>query len=102
MEQKLPLVAKRAWSLMHVIFDMLKKGISKAKIMADLNKMIKGGKIAGKSPMSHHLETEFQRSTATEHSTKIWRVVSMSLSHVGHLVELRSIPRMSRLARVGS
>lgn len=49
MEQKLPLVAKRAWSLMHVIFDMLKKGISKAKIMADLNKMIKGGKIAGKS-----------------------------------------------------
>nr|GEW23343.1 hypothetical protein [Tanacetum cinerariifolium] len=49
MEQKLPLIAKKAWSLMHAIFYMLKKGISKVKIMVDLNMMIKHGKIAGKS-----------------------------------------------------
>ncbi|GJU30796.1 hypothetical protein Tco_1174385 [Tanacetum coccineum] len=49
MEQKLSLIAKKAWSLMHAIFYMLKKGISKVKIMVDLNMMIKHGKIAGKS-----------------------------------------------------
>ncbi|GKB83873.1 hypothetical protein Tco_0950768 [Tanacetum coccineum] len=53
MEQKLPLIAKKAWSLMHAIFYMLKKGISKVKIMVDLNMMIKHGKIAGKSLHNH-------------------------------------------------
>ncbi|GJU30801.1 retrovirus-related pol polyprotein from transposon TNT 1-94 [Tanacetum coccineum] len=51
-------ITKKVWNLMRVIFFMLKKGISKAKIMADLNMMIKRGKIAGK-PTSSSNEYEF-------------------------------------------
>ncbi|KAJ0759684.1 hypothetical protein HanOQP8_Chr04g0129441 [Helianthus annuus] len=49
MEQKTPIKAKKVWSLMHAIFLMLKKGITKAKIFTDLNMMIKRSKIVGKS-----------------------------------------------------
>nr|GEZ28657.1 hypothetical protein [Tanacetum cinerariifolium] len=48
MEQNLPVITKKLWSLMRVMFFMLKKGIFKAQIMADLSMIIKRGKIAGK------------------------------------------------------
>ncbi|GJS21641.1 retrovirus-related pol polyprotein from transposon TNT 1-94 [Tanacetum coccineum] len=54
MEQNLPVITKKLWSLMRVMFFMLKKGISKAKIMADLSMMIKRGKIARKSTSSSY------------------------------------------------
>ncbi|KAI3759712.1 hypothetical protein L6452_07723 [Arctium lappa] len=49
MEQNLPLVAKKVRSLIRLIQFMLKKGISKKKLLLDLNLMIKRGKIAGKA-----------------------------------------------------
>ncbi|KAJ9559619.1 hypothetical protein OSB04_004779 [Centaurea solstitialis] len=49
MEQNLPIMAKKAWSLVRVFFFILKKGISKTKFLADLNIIIKRGKIAGKA-----------------------------------------------------
>nr|GEW99422.1 hypothetical protein [Tanacetum cinerariifolium] len=49
MEQNLPIITKKAWDLIRVMFFMLKKGISKAKFITNLNLMIKRGKIAGKS-----------------------------------------------------
>ncbi|GJV80879.1 hypothetical protein Tco_1516749 [Tanacetum coccineum] len=49
MEQNLPIITKKAWNLIRVMFFMLKKGISKAKFTASLNMMIKRGKIASKS-----------------------------------------------------
>ncbi|PWA89801.1 hypothetical protein CTI12_AA106270 [Artemisia annua] len=54
MEQNLPIITKKVWNLMRVMFFMLKKGISKAKIMADLNMMIKRGKITGKPTSSSY------------------------------------------------
>ncbi|GKE25921.1 retrovirus-related pol polyprotein from transposon TNT 1-94 [Tanacetum coccineum] len=54
MEQHLPMITKKVWSLMRVMFFMLKKGISKAKIMAELNMIIKRGKIAGKTTSSSY------------------------------------------------
>ncbi|CAI9267526.1 unnamed protein product [Lactuca saligna] len=45
MEQKLPVMAKKVWSLIRVMFSMLKKGISKTKFFA----VIKRGNIAGKA-----------------------------------------------------
>lgn len=57
MEQNMPVIAKRVWSLVRVMFYMLRKGISKGKLMADLNMMMKRGKIAGKALqnlMFHH------------------------------------------------
>ncbi|CAI9267527.1 unnamed protein product [Lactuca saligna] len=50
MEQNLPVMAKKVWSLVRVMFFMLKKGIiSKRKFFVDLNMMMKRGKIAGKA-----------------------------------------------------
>ncbi|KAJ7951724.1 Avr9/Cf-9 rapidly elicited protein [Quillaja saponaria] len=57
MEHNLPVVAKRVWSIMRVVFFMLRKSISKGKLMTDLNMMMKRGKIAGKAIsnlMFHH------------------------------------------------
>ncbi|KAG2728973.1 hypothetical protein I3760_01G228800 [Carya illinoinensis] len=44
-----PVIAKRIWSMVRVAFFMLRKGISKRKLMLDLNMMMKRGKIAGKA-----------------------------------------------------
>ncbi|GKC37764.1 hypothetical protein Tco_1050148 [Tanacetum coccineum] len=49
MEQNLPIITKKTWNLIRVMFFMLKKGISKAKFINNLNMMIKRGKITGKS-----------------------------------------------------
>nr|XP_043635937.1 uncharacterized protein LOC122607083 [Erigeron canadensis] len=60
MEKKSPLITKRIWKLVHVMFFMVKKRIAKTNILADLNMMIsKRGKIAGKAlqnlnNMFHH------------------------------------------------
>ncbi|GJX14847.1 hypothetical protein Tco_0206605 [Tanacetum coccineum] len=66
MEQNLPIITKKLWRLMRVMFFMLKKGISKAKIMADVNMMIKRGKIAGK-PTSPCNEYEFSCRNILRH-----------------------------------
>ncbi|KAI3684228.1 hypothetical protein L6452_33449 [Arctium lappa] len=58
MESRLPIMAKKVWSLVRVMFFMLKKGIAKTKfLIVDLNMMMKRGKIASKSLhkiMFHH------------------------------------------------
>ncbi|KAK6912011.1 Protein of unknown function DUF761, plant [Dillenia turbinata] len=58
MEQNLPVIAKKILNLVRVAYYMVRKGISKRKIMLDLNLMIKRGKIAGSKAfhnlMSHH------------------------------------------------
>ncbi|XP_076945590.1 uncharacterized protein LOC143616726 [Bidens hawaiensis] len=41
MEQNKALITKKVWSLMHAMFLMFKKGISKAKILTDLNTIMK-------------------------------------------------------------
>ncbi|KAJ9179243.1 hypothetical protein P3X46_011053 [Hevea brasiliensis] len=49
MEQNLPVIAKRIWETVRVIFFM-RKGISKRKLLVDLNMMLKrGNKIATKA-----------------------------------------------------
>ncbi|XP_068638588.1 uncharacterized protein [Aristolochia californica] len=57
MEARPPVLAKRLWHIMRVVFFMLRKGISKRKLMMDLHLMMKRGKIAGKAIgnlMFHH------------------------------------------------
>ncbi|KAI3463307.1 hypothetical protein Pfo_019970 [Paulownia fortunei] len=58
MEQNLPIVAKKIWKIVQVVYFMLRKGISKGKLLAALNMMMKRGKIAGKEAiqnlMFHH------------------------------------------------
>ncbi|XP_047310315.1 uncharacterized protein LOC124913919 [Impatiens glandulifera] len=55
----IPVVAKRFWNLVRGVWLVLRKGISKPKLlMLDLNVMVKRGKLAGKNMMhniiSHH------------------------------------------------
>ncbi|GKB39493.1 hypothetical protein Tco_0884435 [Tanacetum coccineum] len=66
MEQNLPIITKKLWRLIRVMFFMLKKGISKEKFMADLNMMIKRAKIAGK-PTSPCSEYEFSCRNTPRH-----------------------------------
>ncbi|XP_068643961.1 uncharacterized protein [Aristolochia californica] len=57
MEARPPVLAKRLWQVARVVFFMLRKGISKRKLMMDLHLMMKRGKIAGKAIgnlMFHH------------------------------------------------
>ncbi|XP_071712226.1 uncharacterized protein [Rutidosis leptorrhynchoides] len=49
MEQKAPIFAKRLKKFVRVLYFMLRKGISKSKLLHDLNKMMKRGRIATKS-----------------------------------------------------
>ncbi|XP_044485050.1 uncharacterized protein LOC123210642 [Mangifera indica] len=55
-QQNLPVIAKRIRSMVRVVFFMLRKGLSKRKLMVDFNMMLKRGKIAGKalSNLLHH------------------------------------------------
>ncbi|XP_047961702.1 uncharacterized protein LOC125206496 [Salvia hispanica] len=53
MEQNLPIIAKKFWKIVRVLYFMLRKGISKAKLLADLSLMMKRGKIAGKAAIQN-------------------------------------------------
>jgi len=58
MENNVPIITKRVWSMIRVALFMLRKGISKGKLMMDLNMMVKRrSKLAGKAItnlMFHH------------------------------------------------
>ncbi|KAL9993014.1 hypothetical protein Hdeb2414_s0002g00044081 [Helianthus debilis subsp. tardiflorus] len=54
MEQKLPIITKKIWSLVRAIFFTLKKDISKKKFLLHFNTVMKRGKIAEKSPAGEY------------------------------------------------
>ncbi|KAK9069741.1 hypothetical protein SSX86_010135 [Deinandra increscens subsp. villosa] len=62
MEQKVPLITKKAWNLIRLVFFTLKKGISKRKFLIDLNMMMKHGKITTTHRNPHHLSGEYEFS----------------------------------------
>ncbi|GMI73138.1 hypothetical protein like AT1G52140 [Hibiscus trionum] len=70
MEQNVPVIAKRVWSIVRAVLFMLKKGIlSKPKFMAHLNMLLKRGKIATSKAIAnlllfhhhHHLSSSSAR-----------------------------------------
>lgn len=66
----LPIIAKKFWRMVRVVFFMLRKGISKGKLMIDLNMMMKRGKIAGKALqnlMFHHSHNWVASAASTSH-----------------------------------
>ncbi|KAL6563240.1 hypothetical protein OROHE_005827 [Orobanche hederae] len=58
MEQNLPIITKKIWKIIRVVYLMLRRGISKGKLLADIVTLMKRGKIAGKAAiqnlMFHH------------------------------------------------
>ncbi|CAN4086864.1 unnamed protein product [Withania somnifera] len=71
MDQKLPVIAKKFWSIVRVAFFMLRKGISKKKFMLDFNLFMKRGKIASKAAfqnlMFHHTHQWSSSASASTH-----------------------------------
>ncbi|KAK4427944.1 hypothetical protein Salat_1563400 [Sesamum alatum] len=72
MEQNLPIIAKKFWNIVRVVYYMLRKGISKGKLFADLSMMMKRGKIAGKAAihnliLHHHAAVAARRSSHDVH-----------------------------------
>ncbi|XP_057797241.1 uncharacterized protein LOC131013194 [Salvia miltiorrhiza] len=55
MEQNTASIAKKIWKIVRVVYFMLRKGISKGKLLADLNMMMKRGKIASKAALHNIL-----------------------------------------------
>ncbi|GAA0141796.1 hypothetical protein LIER_02853 [Lithospermum erythrorhizon] len=83
MEQHLQIVAKKFWSLVRVALFMLKKGISKSKLLANLNMLLKRGKLAGKAIqnlMFHHTHLWAAAVSSTTTSTAIQRSPERQLS----------------------
>ncbi|KAK9275774.1 hypothetical protein L1049_023043 [Liquidambar formosana] len=71
MEQRPPVIAKKLWNIMRIVFFMLRKGITKSKLMVDLHLMMKRGKIAGKAIgnlMFHHHSSFSCKSNDAHHS----------------------------------
>lgn len=66
MEQNIPVIARRAWDIVRVLFSMVRKGILKRKLLVDLNILMKRGRIAGKAignlMLHHHASTTNRRS----------------------------------------
>ncbi|GAA0161305.1 hypothetical protein LIER_17652 [Lithospermum erythrorhizon] len=76
MEEHLPIVAKKFWNLVRVALFMLKQGISKSKILTDLNMVFKRGKLAGKAIqnlMFHHTHLWAAAASSSSSSTGIQR-----------------------------
>ncbi|KAL2338035.1 hypothetical protein Fmac_012481 [Flemingia macrophylla] len=74
MESNTPVLAKRTWHIIRVAFFMLRKGISKGKLMTHLDLMLKRRtKLAGKAAANlvlhhhHHHDTRLQFSAAREY-----------------------------------
>ncbi|KAF5741657.1 hypothetical protein HS088_TW10G00661 [Tripterygium wilfordii] len=53
MEHNMPVISKKMWGIVRVVFFMLRKGISKSKLMVDLNMMLKRGKTASKTAITN-------------------------------------------------
>ncbi|MFS8000115.1 hypothetical protein Hanom_Chr12g01174581 [Helianthus anomalus] len=72
MEQNLPVIPKKVWSVLRLFYYMLRKGVSKNKIWLDLNIMMKRAKIAGKALQNllfhhHHNWATFAASRPSHH-----------------------------------
>ncbi|XP_055819815.1 uncharacterized protein LOC129888811 [Solanum dulcamara] len=52
-EQNLPVIAKKFWNIVRIAFFMLRKSISKRKLMVDFNLIMKRGKIASKAAIQN-------------------------------------------------
>ncbi|KAL4388532.1 hypothetical protein GQ457_09G006340 [Hibiscus cannabinus] len=69
MEQSLPVVSKRVWSIVRAVLFMMRKGfLSKKKLMVDLNMVLKRGKIASAKAIGnlifHHRQVPSSSSSS--------------------------------------
>ncbi|XP_058774169.1 uncharacterized protein LOC131648427 [Vicia villosa] len=69
MESNLPVISKRVWRMVRVAFFIMRKKLSKGKVMKDLNMMLKRrGKVAGKVIANIMFHRHHKGSTRSHHS----------------------------------
>ncbi|KAM3308172.1 hypothetical protein P3S67_009916 [Capsicum chacoense] len=86
MDQKLPVIAKKFWKIVHVAYFMLKKGLSsKRKLMFDLNLLMKRGKIAGKTAIQNLMFHDHKNTQGHHSSSKEYYEFSCSNRPAFHL-----------------
>ncbi|XP_027344887.1 uncharacterized protein LOC113857278 [Abrus precatorius] len=75
MESNIPIIAKRVWKIIRVAFFMLRKGISKGKLMMELNIILKRrSKLAGKAIadlMFHHHHHHHHGASSSNDDTRL-------------------------------
>ncbi|CAI9782548.1 unnamed protein product [Fraxinus pennsylvanica] len=54
-----PLIAKKLWNIVRIMFHMMRKGISKSKLILDLHMLLKRGKIAIGNLLLHHHHLDY-------------------------------------------
>ena len=88
MENNLPVISKRVWSMVRVAFFMLRKGMSKGKLMMGLNMMLKRrSKLAGKAIanlMFHHHHNHGGSTSSRSHQFTASREYEFSCSNTPH------------------
>ncbi|KAK6914840.1 Protein of unknown function DUF761, plant [Dillenia turbinata] len=80
MEQNLPVIAKKILNLVRVAYFMVRKGISKRKLLLDLNMTMKCSKISG-SKAFHNLMSHHHHSNAASSSSSDQHVPFIPLPH---------------------
>ncbi|KAK6914833.1 hypothetical protein RJ641_019950 [Dillenia turbinata] len=81
MEQNLPIIARKIWNLVRVAYYMVRKGISKRKILVDLNMMMKRGKIAGSKAIHNLMFQHHHNSSSSSSSSSSSRDKHLPFSH---------------------
>ncbi|XP_015078947.1 uncharacterized protein LOC107022885 [Solanum pennellii] len=86
MDQKLPIVVKKFWKIVRVVYFMLRKGLSsKRKLIFDLNLLMKRGKIAGKAAFQNLMFHDHNINHGHQSSSKEYYEFSCSNSPTFHL-----------------
>lgn len=67
MEQNLPVIGKRIWSILRVVFFMVRKGLCKRKLLVDLNMMLKRGRIAGGKALDNLIHHHHHHHHSSRH-----------------------------------
>jgi uncharacterized protein (UPF0147 family) len=69
-------ISKRIWHIIQAVYYMLRKGISKKKLMMDLHLLLQRGKLAGKS-LTHLLTPHSHTSSRCSSATSAFSCLSM-------------------------
>ncbi|KAK8618822.1 hypothetical protein V6N13_132801 [Hibiscus sabdariffa] len=91
MEQNLPVISKRAWSIVRAVFFMMRKGpLSKKKLMLDLNMVLKRGKIASAKAianlMFHHRQVSSSSFTPVSKAAEAVQEYEFSCSNTPNYI----------------
>ncbi|CAI8611934.1 unnamed protein product [Vicia faba] len=92
MERNLPVISKRVWSVIRMALFMLRKKLSKGKIVTDLNMILKRcGKVAGKAIVNLMLHHHHGGSISNRHSHNSFNSSQVPPTPVGEAMNMSAM-----------